>query len=102
MVRFAVGALIAATIGGASLGSATSIPAWSDAIGPGGTSGPSGPTSAPGPTGPTGPTGPPAPTPCTTASLQLMESNKRNNVSETYVALPSGRVLGHRVAIAAP
>lgn len=32
----------------------------------------------------------------------LMESNKHNNVSETYVALPSGRVLGHRVAVAAP
>ena len=32
----------------------------------------------------------------------LMESNKGNNVSETYVALPSGRVLGHRVAVAAP
>ena len=71
MVRFAVGALIAATIGGASLGSATSIPAWSDAIGPGGTSGPSGPSGASGPTAPTGPTGPPAPTPCTTPSLRL-------------------------------
>jgi hypothetical protein len=32
----------------------------------------------------------------------LMESNKKNNVSETYVALPSGRVLGHRVAVAVP
>ena len=32
----------------------------------------------------------------------LMESNKNDNVSETYVALPSGRVLGHRVAVAAP
>jgi Lysyl oxidase len=32
----------------------------------------------------------------------LLESNKRNNVSETYVSLPSGRVLGHRVAVAAP
>jgi hypothetical protein len=32
----------------------------------------------------------------------LMESNKNNNLSETYVALPSGRVLGHRVAVAAP
>ena len=32
----------------------------------------------------------------------LVESSKRNNVSETYVALPSGRVLGHRVAVAAP
>ena len=32
----------------------------------------------------------------------LMEADKGNNVSETYVALPSGRVLGHRVAIAAP
>jgi lysyl oxidase len=27
----------------------------------------------------------------------LIESNHQNNVSETYVALPSGRVLGHRV-----
>ena len=71
MVRFAVRALIAATIGGASLGSAASIPARSDPGGPAGESGPSGPTSASGPTGPTGPTGPPAPTPCTTASLQL-------------------------------
>lgn len=32
----------------------------------------------------------------------LLESNHRNNVSETYVALPSGRVLGRRVAVAAP
>ena len=32
----------------------------------------------------------------------LMESNKSNNVSETYVELPSGRVLGHRVAVPAP
>jgi hypothetical protein len=32
----------------------------------------------------------------------LMESNKSNNISETYVDLPSGRVLGHRVAVAAP
>jgi len=32
----------------------------------------------------------------------LIESNKQNNVSETYVALPSGRVLGHRVGAAAP
>ena len=32
----------------------------------------------------------------------LMESNKNDNVSETYVALPSGRVLGHRVAVAVP
>jgi hypothetical protein len=32
----------------------------------------------------------------------LMESNKNNNASETYVALPSGRVLGHRVAVAVP
>jgi hypothetical protein len=32
----------------------------------------------------------------------LIESNHRNNVSETYVSLPSGVVLGHRVAVAAP
>jgi lysyl oxidase len=32
----------------------------------------------------------------------LIESNHHNNLSETYVQLPSGRVLGHRVAIAAP
>ena len=29
----------------------------------------------------------------------LRESNKRNNVSETYVELPSGRVLGRRVGV---
>lgn len=32
----------------------------------------------------------------------LMESNHQDNVSETYVGLPSGRVLGHRVGIATP
>jgi Lysyl oxidase len=32
----------------------------------------------------------------------LMESNHHNNISETYVALPSGQVLGHRVGVAAP
>jgi hypothetical protein len=32
----------------------------------------------------------------------LVELNHHNNVSETYVALPSGRVLGHRVGVAAP
>jgi hypothetical protein len=32
----------------------------------------------------------------------LIERTHKNNVSETYVALPSGRVLGHRVAVAAP
>jgi hypothetical protein len=32
----------------------------------------------------------------------LLESNHHNNISETYVALPSGRVLGHRVAAAEP
>jgi hypothetical protein len=32
----------------------------------------------------------------------LLESNHRNNVSETFVALPSARVLGHRVGVAAP
>ena len=32
----------------------------------------------------------------------LRESNKNNNVSETYVQLPSGRVLGHRVGVPAP
>jgi hypothetical protein len=32
----------------------------------------------------------------------LIESNHKNNVSETYVTLPSGRVLGHRAGVAAP
>jgi hypothetical protein len=32
----------------------------------------------------------------------LRESNPRNNVSETYIALPSGRVLGHRVGVSEP
>jgi hypothetical protein len=32
----------------------------------------------------------------------LIESSHQNNVSETYVSLPAGRVLGHRVAVAAP
>jgi hypothetical protein len=32
----------------------------------------------------------------------LIESSHRNNVSETYVALPSGRVLGRRVGVASP
>jgi hypothetical protein len=32
----------------------------------------------------------------------LIESNHKNNISETYVSLPSGLVLGHRVAAAAP
>jgi hypothetical protein len=32
----------------------------------------------------------------------LIESNHKNDVSETYVSLPSGRVLGHRVGVAAP
>jgi hypothetical protein len=32
----------------------------------------------------------------------LIESNHQNNVSETYVSLPSGVVLGRRVAVAAP
>ena len=32
----------------------------------------------------------------------LLEANHHNNVSETYIALPSGRVLGHRVGVAAP
>jgi Lysyl oxidase len=30
------------------------------------------------------------------------ESDERNNVSETYLRLPSGRVLGHRVAVSRP
>jgi hypothetical protein len=30
------------------------------------------------------------------------ETNERNNVSETYVLLPSGRVLGHRVGVSRP
>jgi hypothetical protein len=32
----------------------------------------------------------------------LYESDKQNNVSETYVRLPSGRVLGHRVESSHP
>jgi hypothetical protein len=32
----------------------------------------------------------------------LMESSHGNDVSETYVALPSGRVLGRRTAVGAP
>ena len=32
----------------------------------------------------------------------LIESNHKNDISETYFALPSGRVLGHRVAVSAP
>jgi hypothetical protein len=35
--------------------------------------------------------------------LQLFhETDRRNNVSETYVQLPSGRVLGHRVGVSRP
>ncbi len=30
------------------------------------------------------------------------EADERNNVSETYVQLPSGRVLGHRVGVSQP
>ncbi|HEX6457462.1 MAG TPA: hypothetical protein VF032_00980 [Thermoleophilaceae bacterium] len=33
---------------------------------------------------------------------RLVESNELNNVSETFVQLPSGRVLGTRVGVAAP
>ena len=32
----------------------------------------------------------------------FIESNHQNNVSETYLTLPSGRVLGHHVGVAAP
>jgi hypothetical protein len=32
----------------------------------------------------------------------LLESSNRDNVSETYVSLPSGRVLGTRVGVASP
>jgi Lysyl oxidase len=32
----------------------------------------------------------------------LIESNHRNDVSETYIQLPSGRVLGHRVGVSRP
>lgn len=32
----------------------------------------------------------------------LFESSRRNDVSETYVQLPSGRVLGHRTAVSMP
>ncbi|HTD58336.1 MAG TPA: lysyl oxidase family protein [Solirubrobacteraceae bacterium] len=33
---------------------------------------------------------------------RLMESNHHNDVSETYIALPSGRVLGYRVGVSSP
>lgn len=32
----------------------------------------------------------------------FIEANHANNVSETFVTLPSGRVLGHRVGVASP
>lgn len=32
----------------------------------------------------------------------LIESNHKNDASETYIVLPSGRVLGHRVGVSAP
>lgn len=32
----------------------------------------------------------------------LIERNHENDVSETYVELPSGRILGHRVGVGAP
>jgi hypothetical protein len=32
----------------------------------------------------------------------LIESNHKNDISETYVELPSGRVLGHRIGVASP
>ncbi len=32
----------------------------------------------------------------------LIESNHQNNESETYVSLPSGHILGHRVGVATP
>jgi hypothetical protein len=32
----------------------------------------------------------------------LVESNHHNDISETYISLPSGRVLGHRVGVAEP
>ncbi|MFI5005039.1 MAG: lysyl oxidase family protein, partial [Solirubrobacterales bacterium] len=32
----------------------------------------------------------------------LIESNHKNDTSETYVELPSGRVWGHRIGVAAP
>lgn len=32
----------------------------------------------------------------------FFESNRRNDVSETYIRLPSGRVLGHRVGVSMP
>jgi len=33
---------------------------------------------------------------------RIVESNELNNVSETFVRLPSGRILGTRVGVAAP
>ncbi len=32
----------------------------------------------------------------------LIESNHKNDISETYVQLPSGRVLGHRIGVTSP
>jgi hypothetical protein len=32
----------------------------------------------------------------------LIESTRRNDLSETYIQLPSGRVLGHRIAVSKP
>lgn len=32
----------------------------------------------------------------------LIESNHKNDISETYVELPSGRVLGYRIGVASP
>jgi hypothetical protein len=32
----------------------------------------------------------------------LIESNPENDISETYVELPSGRVLGYSIGVAAP
>jgi hypothetical protein len=32
----------------------------------------------------------------------LIQSNNRNDVSEVYIALPSGRVLGRRVGVSRP
>jgi hypothetical protein len=32
----------------------------------------------------------------------LIQSSRSDDLSETYIALPSGRVLGHRAAVSSP
>src|SRR5262249_29255577 len=71
-VRVAVGAIIAALVGGVWMEAPTTIFAQSGPTRFGGTTAPWGSSGAPGPTGPSGPAGPPANTVCTTPSLRLV------------------------------